>query len=69
MKLRTHISKQTGSWVPAVEIHSRLVTAINHDAMLAHALVMAMNEQPYTTSDVYMSRADKIMASWGYGED
>lgn len=45
------------------------VDPVYHDAALAHALVMAMKEQPYTTSDVYINRADKIMASWGYGED
>lgn len=41
---------------------------LTRDAAMAHALVMAMNEQPYTTSDVYMERADEIMASWGYSE-
>lgn len=75
MRLRTHISKQTGSWVTAVEIHSHLVTAINHDAMVAHALTQALSEArnqchgSWDTCDFIAERAGEIMASWGYRED
>lgn len=65
MRLRTELyPNRLGSMTFGFDDES-----MRHDAYAAHALVMAMNEQPYTTSDVYMKRANEIMTSWGYGED
>ena len=68
----THMSNQTGTWTTASEYGRLHVTDLQHDAAMAHALVMAMERWDYsddpndTINSAIFRRADEIMAEWGY---
>lgn len=67
MKLRTQIIEGELTYTPK---------GVYHDAMVAHALVMAMSEPANLDSDSMwederervFSRANEILKSWGYEE-
>lgn len=42
---------------------------IAHDAMVAHALVMAMDRLDEDARFFVLRDADRLLAGWGYGED
>lgn len=79
VRLRTVLCNSAGGITPSFFG----MYALKHDAVLAHALVMALSEQesdacgsrvmfsdnPENFSTGIYERADEIMKSWGFGED
>jgi hypothetical protein len=63
VKLRTEIIEGELTYTPK---------GVYHDAMVAHALVMAMSEvagDRFDTTAKILKRAAEIMREWGLGED
>lgn len=75
MKLETMMVNEDGEWVPKADTDFFPGMELKHDAAAAHALLIAMGEAD-PDSDYRLgtelqrirTRADEILAEWGYGD-